>query len=122
MPDDIQKFTRILPVDLTDGEIQNFGRELAAKLGDIEEIEDRLALAKEQAKDAKKPIFERIEELRRMLDAKSKDKPVECEQHFDFATNTVEYYRLDTSARYDVRPMTPEERQRPLPFAKDQEG
>ena len=116
-----REFIKHLPVELEDEEVQLYGRELSSKLRERDEIDDQESAAKKAAKAAREPIDLRIKALRYMLDTKTETRPVECEEVFDFKGNAVRVYRMDTGDEVDARPMTAEERQRPLPFAKGQD-
>ncbi|NIO76302.1 MAG: hypothetical protein GTN69_10570 [Armatimonadetes bacterium] len=108
---DAERFTRVLPVALTDEEIQARGLELAAKMNELDKIDLTVQAAKDKAKEDRKPIDKRIAELRRQLTAKAEDRQVQCEEVKDYGTKRAQTVRLDTAEVIDDRPLTSDELQ-----------
>lgn len=77
-----ERFTKTLPVRLTDDEVRIRGEALASQLDKIDEIDAKLRLAQQDAKAQKQEVLEMVTELRRQISTKSEDRPVDCEEEF----------------------------------------
>jgi hypothetical protein len=112
------RFTKKLPVPLTDDEVRHRGEELASKLAALDEIDAALKVAKQEAKAKKEPIAKRVTELKQQIRGRKEARLVECELVRDFDARCAETMRLDTGEVVDTRPLTPEEMQTQLAVVK----
>lgn len=111
------KFTRDLPVQLTQSELQAHGARLARKVKDLELVKER------KAKEARKLSLEIKEielEIKRIADARDKGeelRPVTCAERVH--GNVMEVVRLDTGAVIEARPLRYDEMQTSIPGTDD---
>lgn len=107
--------TRILPVELTDVEVQQKATNLAEK---VEEIATTKALAKNAAanfKDRLDDLAADASRLSREIRSRTEDRAVDCEESPDYRRGMMDIVRCDTGAVVDSRQLTYEERQQELP-------
>lgn len=109
----LKKFTRELPVDLNDGELQTYGKMLAEKVREKELAEDK----KKQATSVHAATIKTISnEIKRIAEARSKGaelRPVACGERLH--GNVIEIVRLDTSVVVDTRPADLQDLQTTMP-------
>lgn len=98
----LKRFSRELPVDLNDGELQAYGRQLAEKVREEE-------LAEEKKKQIASEHTSRIKvirnEIKRLADSRAKGaelRPVQCGERIK--GNVIEVVRLDSYVVVDSRP------------------
>lgn len=88
---------RPLIVELTDDEVESYGRELGKLIVNKGKLEsERAVLAKKM-----KPMTERLEELAPIVDSGEEVRDVECRWYYDFSTRTKYLIRLDTMKLID---------------------
>src|SRR5574343_493858 len=114
----MERMTMMLPVKLTESEVQQLGRE-AGEL--YARIDAERELGKEEArlrKEAIKELTTRLEGKMLTMRFGVMDKPVEVVEERDFVKGLVNTYRVDRDPRELVnsRTMTDAERQRDLPM------
>lgn len=108
--------TRKLPVKLTKEEIRLKGKRLATLEAEVETLEDE---KKAKADDFKSKINARRTEilgLTREINEEREYRQVEVAEQKDYDLMEVQIVRKDTLEVVEARPMTPQERNRPLPF------
>jgi hypothetical protein len=108
--------TRKLPVKLTREEIHHRGKRLAVLEAEITDLEFE---KKEAAGNFKSLIEGRKTEVGRRtreINEEQEYRQVEIIEQKDWDTREVLTIRKDTGEVVEARPMTPEERQRPIPF------
>lgn len=115
-----KKITRVLPVQLTDKEIQEQGENLA-------ELEQQLQTAcEESAADAarwrerKKLLGESIRKVSKVVNAREEEREISCEMQPDYRRNVMEIVRIDTKETVEERALSYDERQQELGFGKGQ--
>lgn len=106
-----QSFKELLPCQLTEREKLSKGQELVARLGEKEELEERM---KSAASAFKRQITVKDEESRKLsgeIRTGIEHRQIECRVIASFAQNSVETMRMDTGEVIRSRAMLPEERQ-----------
>lgn len=106
--------TRTLPVRLTDGELLAKSKELAAKITELDEVEDRKKSAVAQCKVKSDELDLDIHKIARILRTGREDREVEVSEIRNDPARTIEVVRLDTGEIVESRPMTIHELQKPL--------
>lgn len=112
-----KKFTRELPVQLTDEEKQKYGKMLADKLQEEKLAEDR---AKQIAAGEKAKIKAISTEIARIAAARrdgAELRPVECYE--SWVNGAIHVIRTDTSEIVEIRPAMFEDRQASFPEYSD---
>lgn len=108
--------TKSLPVKLTLDEIRLRGQEVAALIKSA----DRLEFEKKEAADNFKAQIEAcklyVNKLTTEITEGQVWREVQIEEVKDWTTQQVQTVRMDTGEIVDIRPMTPKELTRPLPF------
>ena len=106
----MQKETRKLTVQLTDLEVENYGRELASCLVKIETLnEQRKAIT--QTID---PLKKRSTVLSQTIEDGHEIREVECTWEYDWASDQRSLYRLDTGELIDTCIIPEHEKQQHL--------
>jgi len=108
--------TRKLPVKLTREEVHHRGKRLATIEAEISDIEFE---KKEVNADFKSKLEGRKTEIARLtreINEEAEYRQVQIIEQKDWDTREVLTIRQDTGEVIEARPMTPEERQRPIPF------
>jgi hypothetical protein len=112
----VRRITKHLRCDLSDAEKLGMGQELAREqamltVGEERKVEVVAAIKAEIA------VHEaQVQHLSRTLNNGYEYRDVACEVVEDFDNKTVRTTRTDTGEEVDLRAMTPEEAQRPLPM------
>jgi len=106
-----QKFQKTLPVPLTAEEVDEQVNAFVDAKDELDALQKRL---KDQASIIKGSIAEQegiIDKARALLKARSVDKCIECERHFDYIEKKVKEVRKDTGEVLKERDMTEDELQ-----------
>lgn len=103
---------------LTPKEFTERSKALAAAHVEKSRVESALADFKAHNKEQMTRIENEISSLARVIDSESEYRTVECEQTPDFASGTMETYRMDTGERITIRDLTEDEKQARLPLGK----
>lgn len=106
-----------LPVTLSDEDIRVRGRELARAAAEVQRAELRKAQIMATCKSEIEVHSTEMSRLTEIVNNGWEFRQVEVEEVHDFSSNRVAYVRTDTAELLRERPMTPEERQRPLPMS-----
>lgn len=109
--------TRRLPVKLTFEEVRLRGKRMATLESEVEALEDE---KKAITGDFKSKIDGRRAEilaLTRQINEEQEYRQVEVVERKDWDELVIDTVRTDTGDILESRPMTPSERQRPIPFA-----
>lgn len=114
------KFTRDLPVKLTDAEQLLKGKELSKSMGDLLALESEAADVVGEFKKRIKDLRAEIEAKRLVVETGQENSPIACQEVPHFESSSVEIIREDTGEVIQVRPMNEAERQRAL--FKDQKA
>lgn len=110
--------TQWLPVALTDVELRERGDRLASIFDEKVVVEFGKKAASDAAKDRISALDEEAGTIVREIRQKTQSREVEVEDVEDFEALMVKTVRKDTRETVSHRGMTPEERQRALPFGK----
>lgn len=108
--------TKKLPVQLSNDEIRLKGQDLSRKLQELEDVDEARKEAMRDYKDRIDALKGESRRLAHIVTEGKEPREVPCETVRNDDNGTIELVRLDTVEVIDSRPMTPEERQRPLPF------
>lgn len=118
-----QRLRRELRKDLTEHELAERGQELAELVGQKAGVEADKKAANARYNARIKDLDEQIETLAGAIEAGADNMLVDCCLLADFATNTVQAFRLDTRERIETRAMTGQEREKlaqgALPFDRE---
>lgn len=109
-----QKVTRVLPVKLSDKEIQAAGEKLAELELDLQRAKEEAAGIAAQFRERKKALAENIAKTSRVVDEGQEDRPIVCEMVPDYRRNVMEVVRTDTDEVVEDRALTVDERQMEL--------
>lgn len=121
----VRQITKILPVQLTDKEMQTAGSEQAEALHELADTEGE---AKRAADDYKGRMKEKKAVIIRLMDlirAGKEHREVKCEEERDFTDGVMKITRKDTGEIVEARALRADERQLQLletPEAEDAEG
>ncbi len=119
----MQKEVMELPVKLTDDQMLRLGRQLAAKVQEIAQVEAEKAAANKEFNDQLKELDAELKDLAKRHRRGAEDRPVDCVWKFDYGRGVKRLVRLDTgdSVR-GPEPLTDEDRQGAMKFAEAQEA
>ena len=98
-----------LPVPLTEAEVTERGRELAATLVRVEEARALHKVEAKRLKDAADEIEKKTLALGHVIKSGVEQRPVECEWHADIGLRVLKLVRRDTNAVVRSKVMTGEE-------------
>ncbi len=98
-------------VRLTNDEMRDRAQSLASKLNEIDDLTMKHAEIKKQLKLKADNAHEEERELRAIIATGMEQRPVDCEETFDFKKGVVVTRRIDSGAEVGTRKMTDEERQ-----------
>lgn len=108
-----------LPVELTDADMLHRGRELARESAEVQKAEERKSQVVATCKAEIELHASRVSLLTNVLNQGWEHRSVEVDEVHIFPENRVALVRRDTGEVIRERPMTPHERQRPLPIVND---
>lgn len=111
--------TKRLPVKLTDEELRLRGENLAAFEKQIGELEAEKKSSNDNFKSKIEACELEIERLVTQITERQELRDVQIEEIKDWDNQQVRTIRVDTQETVDVRPMTPNELSRPLPFGEE---
>lgn len=111
-----------LPVLLTDEELRMRGAHLAAHLEELSDARHDAKRTAEAFKEQRSTLELEISRLKTVILQRSEMREVEILEEKDWLEKTVSTVRLDTGEVIETRPMTMEERNRPLPFEPEEAG
>jgi hypothetical protein len=117
-----KRVMRSLPVRLTAPEIQERSQAMAGAVLNIYDLDDELALIKDDFKTRRKSYEAIVREHAQTLKRGWEERPVGCGLNKDFARNVVRMFRLDTGEMVEERAISKEERQRELDGVHDPIG
>lgn len=112
----LKRMERQLPVELTADEKISAGLKLAEHVGELRDLEDRLANIRSEFKAEREGIEASIAEWQTIVSRGERVATVEVEivlYHDEGIARTI---RMDTGGLVEARPMTREEFQMPLDF------
>lgn len=108
-------FKENLSVTLSASDAAKRGQELEATLTELESTKDELRSFTTKLKERIALIDEKKEHLRLVVRTGVEQQPVDVREVFEFETNTVRRFRMDTLEQIFERAMTAAERQPMLP-------
>jgi hypothetical protein len=115
VPTDAEIKTRSLPCKLTREEVARYGEMLAAKLSEIDRVEEEKKIKVAEYAAQVKALEADVGRFSAAIKAKEELRPVDV---FDrFVAGTMQTVRIDTGAVVTVRPATAQERQLSIPGA-----
>lgn len=117
--DDIEKgpvFQKLLPVELTEPELAERGKELGAKLDEIEELELEMKEERDDANVRKKALLERVKELRKQTRTETEERDVPCQEVKDLGQGSLTVVRNDSGEAISTRALSLQERQGDFAF------
>lgn len=100
-----------LPVKLTETEVPERSRELAAEIATHDEVQRQQKQSAKAFKDRVDTHEARIRELGATVKTGEEMRPIECEWHADMGKRVMTLIRSDTYAVVRSRPMTDDELQ-----------
>lgn len=108
--------TRDLPVELTQSERVEYGRQLAQLGYDLHQLKEQHKAAKKKMKAAEDDAQERINELGAIVRTGAEKRRTRCVVRADFAREQAYIVREDTGQQVGTRPLTQDERQLQMPL------
>ena len=111
---DVEKgpvYQKRLPVELTESELAERGKELGASLDEIEEVELELKEERDAANVKRKALLERVKELRQQTRTETEERDVPCQEVKDLSKGSLTVIRNDTGIVINTRALSLEERQ-----------
>lgn len=109
-----KKITRVLPVELTDKEIQERGEDLADLEQQLQGAREESAADAARWRERKKALAISITKASGVINARQEDREVSCELRPDYRRNVMETVRLDTDEMVEERALSFDERQQEL--------
>lgn len=106
--------TRELACDLSDQEVIERAKALAAMLADLSMLEEQRRAASKHFGEDIKGLEREVQKLGQAIRTRQELRDVACIERQNFSLNEVVVVRTDTSAVVESRAMTPEERQASL--------
>lgn len=100
---------RSLPVEMTDVEKINRGKELAVALSEVSFLEEKKKFDASSYSRRIKDAQCNVREIQREVESGLQDREVKCELCWCLTSKTLITYRLDTGAEVSSRPMTSRE-------------
>lgn len=100
-----ETFTEMLPVRLTDEEVQKKGEALAASLTTLAALREERKEAVAAMKGVERKTEEGIDDMRRAITDRSERRPVSCVERADVDAALWRAYRLDTDEQFRTRVM-----------------
>lgn len=107
----VETFSKYLPTKLSDKERLERGIEIGEQQEKLQNAEDEFKAVKSTFDGQKKRITERIKELGDITRTGFEERSVDCQRRFDYMTNRVVEFRLDTLEEISSREMNSVERQ-----------
>lgn len=105
---------KVLPVELTDKEVQERGEKLAELEQDAQECREEAAANAARYRERKKALAEQIAKVSKCINDGKEDRQVTCDLVPDYRRNLMEIVRQDTNEAVDSRALTADERQMEL--------
>jgi hypothetical protein len=110
----VQVKTALLPVELTEKEVRDYGKRLAALEGELGCHTRKEKEIKDGLKGERSSLDGKISNLAAILNQGHEYRPVSVRVEIDYQTNTVTEYREDTGEAVGERSATEDERQASL--------
>ncbi|MBU0517168.1 MAG: hypothetical protein KJ621_20625 [Proteobacteria bacterium] len=115
--------TMELPVKLTDDQMLHLGRQLAAKVQEIEAVEAEKAASNKEFNERIKDLDAELKDLAKRHRRGAEDRPVECVWKYDYGRGVKCLIRLDIDkAVKGPEPLTDADRQKAMEFAQAEEA